>query len=120
MSDFSFTCVKCVIPYLLTTLYTLNSLDAGLFFLTLLSSADFFQNYFFHKFFSFRNTVSLSNGLDPDRDQHFVGPTLGPNRLQRLSADDKKCQLIILFGSQNLHFVYLANSLDPAQPARCS
>ena len=29
-----------------------------------------------------------SNSLDPDHAQHFVGPDLGPNCLQRLSADD--------------------------------
>ena len=29
------------------------------------------------------------NSLDPDQDQHSVGPDLGPNCLQRLSADDK-------------------------------
>ena len=29
------------------------------------------------------------NSLDPDQAQHFVGPDLGPNCLQRLSADDK-------------------------------
>ena len=32
----------------------------------------------------------MSNGLDPDQDRHCVGPDLGPNCLQRLSADDKK------------------------------
>ena len=31
----------------------------------------------------------MSNCLDPDQDRHFVGPDLGPNCLQRLSADDK-------------------------------
>ena len=31
----------------------------------------------------------MSNGLDPDQDRHFVGPKLGPNCLQRLSADYK-------------------------------
>ena len=33
----------------------------------------------------------MSNGLDPDQDQdgHSVGPDLGPNCLQRLSADKK-------------------------------
>ena len=119
ISDFYFSCVKGVIPYLLTTLYILNSLYAGLFFQFLLSSADFFFSIlFFTK--SCKNTISMSNGLDPDQDQHFVSPTLGPNCSQRLSADDKKCQLVILFGSQNIHFVYLANILDPAQPAPCS
>ena len=30
----------------------------------------------------------MSNKLDPDQDQRFVGPDLGPNWLSRLSADD--------------------------------
>ena len=39
---------------------------------------------------SFRNTIRESNSLDPDHDRHFffVGPDLGPNLLQRLSADE--------------------------------
>ena len=35
----------------------------------------------------------MSNCLDPDQDQLSVGPDLGPNCLQRLSADDKKLLL---------------------------
>ena len=31
----------------------------------------------------------MSNSLDQDQDQHSVGPDLGPNCLQRKSADDK-------------------------------
>ena len=31
----------------------------------------------------------MLNNLDPDQARHFVGPDLGPNCLQRLSADDK-------------------------------
>ena len=38
---------------------------------------------------SLRNTVKVSNGLNPDQDQHFVGPDLGPICLQRLSAEEK-------------------------------
>ena len=30
----------------------------------------------------------MSNCLDPDQAQHLVGPNLGPNCLQKLSADD--------------------------------
>ena len=37
---------------------------------------------------SFRNTIRGSNDLDPDLDLHSVGPALGPNSLQRFSADD--------------------------------
>ena len=33
----------------------------------------------------------MSNSLDPDQAWCFVGPDLGPNCLQRLSADDKSC-----------------------------
>ena len=29
----------------------------------------------------------MSKSLNPDQAQHFVGPDLGPNCLQRLSAD---------------------------------
>ena len=33
----------------------------------------------------------MSNGLDPDQARRFVGPDLGPNCFQRLSADNKIC-----------------------------
>ena len=36
-----------------------------------------------------KNTIRVSNSLNPDQDQHFVSPDLGPNCLQRISADDK-------------------------------
>ena len=32
----------------------------------------------------------MSNSLDPDQARHSVGPDLGPNCLQRLSADDNR------------------------------
>ena len=35
------------------------------------------------------NTFRVSNGLDTDQNQIYVSPDLGPNCLQRLSADDK-------------------------------
>ena len=38
---------------------------------------------------SFRNTNRVSKDLDPDQDRHSIGPDLGPNCLQRLSADDR-------------------------------
>ena len=37
---------------------------------------------------SFRHTIRVSNGLDPDQDRRSVGPDLGPNCLQRVPADD--------------------------------
>ena len=54
----------------------------------LLSSADVFSKSTF-SYNSFRNTIRVSNGLDPDQDRRSVGPDLGPNCFQRLSADDK-------------------------------
>ena len=53
----------------------------------LLSSADF-SKFTFLKRNVFRNTVRVSNGLDPDQDRHSAGSDLGPNCLQMLSADD--------------------------------
>ena len=41
---------------------------------------------------TFRNTIRVLNGLDPVQDRHSVGPDLGPNCLQGLSAEDKSCQ----------------------------
>ena len=38
--------------------------------------------------------MRMSNCLDPDQDRHFVGPDLGPNCLQRLSADHKSLRLL--------------------------
>ena len=35
-----------------------------------------------------RNTSSVSNNLDADQARLLVGSDLGPNCLQRLSADD--------------------------------
>ena len=36
----------------------------------------------------FRNSIKVSNSLDPDQARLFIGPDLGPTCLQRLSADD--------------------------------
>ena len=47
----------------------------------------FFYSVFKKKYF--RNTIRVSNSLDPDQARRFVGPDLGPNCLQRLPADDK-------------------------------
>ena len=33
---------------------------------------------------SYRNTIRVSNSLDPDRARHYVGPDLGPNCSQGL------------------------------------
>ena len=55
---------------------------------------------------SFRNTIDFKH-LDPDLAQHFVGPDLGPNFLQNLSAEDKRRQRVKLLG--NLH-VFLSSA----------
>ena len=54
----------------------------------LLSSADYFQNQLF------LNIIRVSKGLAPDQHQHSVRPDLGPNCLQRLSADDTSKQRV--------------------------
>ena len=43
--------------------------------------------YFTLWMLDFFKTIRVSNSLDPDQARHFVGPDLGPNCLQRLSAD---------------------------------
>ena len=48
----------------------------------------FFSNSTFSKN-PFMNTIRVSNNLDPDQDRRCVGPDLGPNCLQRLSAEEK-------------------------------
>ena len=50
----------------------------------LLSSADSFQNELFQKI------LSGASSLDPDQDLCSVGPDLGPNCLQGLSAEYSK------------------------------
>ena len=55
----------------------------------LLLSAIFFQNECFSKIILGLLYIRVSNSSDPDQDQHYVGPDLGPNCLQRLSVDTK-------------------------------
>ena len=45
--------------------------------------------YFTLWMLDFFNTIRLSNSLDPDQARQNVGPDLGPNCLQGLSADNK-------------------------------
>ena len=59
----------------------------------MLLSADFFSKSTFCKN-SFRNTIRVSNFLDPDQARHFVGPDLGPKCLHELSADDTSRQRV--------------------------
>ena len=66
---------------------------------------------------SFRNTIRVSNSLDPDQAGHFVRPDLGPNCLQRLSADDIRRQSVK--GQFKVvtqwNTIRVSNSLDPDQ-----
>ena len=49
-----------------------------------LSSDDFLQNQLKFMKYSFRNTILVSNRLDPDQAPRFVRPDLGLICLQRL------------------------------------
>ena len=79
-------------------------------------SADFFKIIFSKN--SFRNTIRVSNSLDPDQDRRSVGPNLGPNCLQRLSADDKSGRLVSTYLTMNTSCISGWNS-DPIQPSVC-
>ena len=48
--------------------------------------------FFFKKFF--QECHQSVKQFDPDQAQHFIGPDLGPNCLQRLSADDTRRQKV--------------------------
>ena len=53
------------------------------------------MSYFTLWILGFFNTILVSNSLDPDQAQHFVGPDLGPNCLQRLSAVSRQQKLAL-------------------------
>ena len=54
------------------------------------------------------NTIRVSNYFDLDQDQHYVGPDLGPNNVQRLSADKKKLPL----SKRKLNVFIVENNAD--------
>ena len=64
-------------------------LDAFLLFAVFIFS----KKINFSKIFQ-ENYHLVSNSLDPDQAQHFVGPDLGPNRLKQLSADNTSRQTV--------------------------
>ena len=64
-------------------------------FVRFLSCSDFFPNQLFSKN-SFRNAIRVLNILDPDQVQHFIGPDLGPNCLQKV------CKSSYLSSADNL------------------
>ena len=53
----------------------------------------------------FRNTIRVSNSLDPDQAWHYVRPDMGPNCLQKLSADNTSRQRVKCY-SEILHKKY--------------
>ena len=68
--------------------------------------------YFTLLMLDFFNTIQVSNSLNPDQARHFVGTDLGPNCLQKLSADNRSLAKIfwlkswlklISFGSNFFH-----------------
>ena len=52
------------------------------------------------EYWIFFNTTRVSNSLDPDQSGCFEGLDLGPNCLQKLSADDKSCHKLAKTTSQ--------------------
>ena len=54
----------------------------------MLLSFDFFSKFTFSKEF-FRNTIRVSNSLDLNQDSFSVDSDVGPDCLQRFSADFK-------------------------------
>ena len=50
----------------------------------------FSQINFSFSIYHFRNTIRMSNSLDPDQYQFFFGPDLDPNCLQMLSRDNTR------------------------------
>ena len=46
----------------------------------------------------------MSNSLDPDQARHFVGPDLGPNCSQMLSADDNSRHAQVTSGARDNSF----------------
>ena len=84
----------CIIPvtYIIITIChwvvgIFNSLPTGNIHMLFCRLLIFFKyNYFEKK--KVRNTIRVSNSLDPDQARCYVGPDLNPNCLQKLAADD--------------------------------
>ena len=64
--------------------------ECWVFFVIFIHLLTCFKINFFKN--SFRKTIRVSNGLDPDQDQCFVQTDLGTNCLHRLAADNKICR----------------------------
>ena len=60
--------------------------------------------------------IRASNGLDPDQDRSSVGPDLGPNCLQRLSADDKSRLSKERVNQKSMHLILYPFSFSVSEP----
>ena len=70
----------------------------------------FFKSTFSKK--SFRNTIRVSNSLDPDQARRYVELDLGPNCLQRSSADNKQnCSRLKSFFFFYFNFCYFSKKI---------
>ena len=73
---------------------------------------------------SFRNTIRVSNDLDPDQDRFSVGPDLGPNHLHLrfhrmscnygLNIDILSADLLLFSQTTSLHMQFVC-SKEPSQ-----
>ena len=54
----------------------------------------------------------MSNGLDPDQVRRFVGPDLGPNCLQKLSAEDTSKLRVKHCGKQIVQWENIVNCIE--------
>ena len=69
---------------------------------------------------SFWNTIRVSNSLDPDQARHFVGPGLGPNCLQSLSADDISRQRANIRNGRTFYSIFPGSILKAFKKCRMS
>ena len=67
-----------------------------IFHMFFLFFAIFFSKSTFLNYFRNATKVPFLNSLDPDQARHSVGPDLGANCLQKLSADDTSRQRVKL------------------------
>ena len=70
------------------------------------------------KFFKklFQNTIRVSNSLDPDQDQHSIGPDLGSSCLQRLISNRQRLMRKLNFSKNSFkNTIRVSNSLEPDQ-----
>ena len=77
-------------------------LDFQILFLLFLHTLLYYCTLWMLDFF---NTIRMSNSLDQDQARKYVGPDLGPNCLQMLSAvnrQQKSLKRTILLSGQNL------------------